>query len=64
MTHDLWAALNEKILDHLAGISLADMVASQTTKQKITIKPRINNINPQLQATESVVAYTYEQRLF
>jgi Rrf2 family iron-sulfur cluster assembly transcriptional regulator len=33
MTHDLWAALNDKILDHLAGISLADMVASQTSKQ-------------------------------
>lgn len=40
MTHDLWATLNSKILDYLAGISLADMVASQTSGQKISITPR------------------------
>ena len=40
MTHDLWATLNSKILDSLAGISLADMVASQTKDQAVTIKPR------------------------
>ena len=40
MTHDLWATLNSKILDYLAGISLADMVASQTSAQKISITPR------------------------
>jgi Rrf2 family iron-sulfur cluster assembly transcriptional regulator len=46
MTHDLWATLNNKILDYLAGISLADMVASQTTGQKVTITPRpCNNAN-------------------
>lgn len=42
MTHDLWATLNSKILDYLAGISLADMVAAQKNKQVITMKPRLN----------------------
>lgn len=40
MTHDLWATLNRKILDYLDGISLADMVASQTSGQKVSIAPR------------------------
>jgi Rrf2 family iron-sulfur cluster assembly transcriptional regulator len=43
MTHDLWATLNGKILDYLAGISLADMVASQTSGQKVMITPRACN---------------------
>jgi Rrf2 family iron-sulfur cluster assembly transcriptional regulator len=43
MTHDLWATLNSKILDYLAGISLADMVASQTSGQKVMITPRTCN---------------------
>ena len=29
MTHDLWASLNDKILDYLSGVTLADMVESQ-----------------------------------
>lgn len=40
MTHDLWSALNTKILEYLAGVSLADMVASQKEGKKITITPR------------------------
>lgn len=40
MTHDLWTALNTKILEYLAGVSLADMVASQHHGQKISITPR------------------------
>ncbi len=40
MTHDLWATLNSKILDYLAGVSLADMVASQNSGQKVLITPR------------------------
>lgn len=32
MTHDLWASLNKKILDHLEGVSLADMVSSQQNR--------------------------------
>lgn len=33
MTHDLWASLNKKILDHLSGVSLANMVAEQQEKE-------------------------------
>lgn len=40
MTHDLWASLNNKILDYLSGVNLADMVTSQTSGQKISITPR------------------------
>jgi len=40
MTHDLWTALNSKILEYLAGVTLADMVASQKNGQKISITPR------------------------
>lgn len=29
MTHDLWASLNDKILNYLSGVSLADMVKTQ-----------------------------------
>ena len=29
MTHDLWASLNNKILDYLTGVTLAELVASQ-----------------------------------
>ncbi len=42
MTHDLWSALNTKILEYLSGVSLADMVASQKEGKKITITPRSN----------------------
>ncbi len=40
MTHDLWASLNSKILDYLAGIKLADMVASQHNKQQVVMTPK------------------------
>ena len=43
MTHDLWMTLNNKILDYLAGVSLADMVETQMTGQKVTILPRNGN---------------------
>ncbi len=45
MTHDLWATLNSKILDYLAGISLADMVAAQKNKQVVTMVPRSHSEN-------------------
>lgn len=39
MTHDLWTALNGKILEYLSGISLADMVEmQQQNKDKETGK--------------------------
>lgn len=40
MTHDLWTSLNTKILEYLAGVTLADMVASQQNGQKVLITPR------------------------
>lgn len=40
MTHDLWSALNTKILEYLDGVTLADMVASQKNGQKVLITPR------------------------
>jgi Rrf2 family iron-sulfur cluster assembly transcriptional regulator len=40
MTHDLWATLNNKILDYLAGVSLADMVIAQNSGAKISIMHR------------------------
>ena len=33
MTHDLWTALNGKILEYLSGVSLAELVANQWNKQ-------------------------------
>lgn len=33
MTHDLWASLNNKILDYLADVSLADLVENQRKKE-------------------------------
>lgn len=40
LTHDLWVALNGKILDYLAGVSLADMLESQKSGQRINLSPR------------------------
>jgi Rrf2 family iron-sulfur cluster assembly transcriptional regulator len=58
MTHDLWASLNDKILDYLAGVSLADMVASQNSGQKVLITPRTcgSASNNNHHATEAVAA--------
>lgn len=43
MTHDLWTALNVKILEYLSGVTIADMVASQKNGQKIVITPRAHH---------------------
>lgn len=46
MTHDLWATLNNKILDYLSGVTLAELVASQQQNEadlqssKIYFSPR------------------------
>lgn len=40
LTHDLWATLNDKILDYLAGVSIADMLASRNEGKKIVMMPR------------------------
>lgn len=57
MTHDLWATLNNKILDYLDGISLADMVASQKAGQKVSITPRkCNSTAKEIAAKEAAAA--------
>jgi Rrf2 family iron-sulfur cluster assembly transcriptional regulator len=40
MTHDLWASLNDKILEHLSGVSLANLVASQNNDKKVVFANR------------------------
>lgn len=58
MTHDLWMTLNNKILDYLAGVSLADMVESQLAGQKVTILPRTSShcANEKVSKIEAAVA--------
>lgn len=53
MTHDLWASLNKKILDHLSGVSLASMVATQQEKEsgKVTFEARSTIQNANEEAT-------------
>jgi Rrf2 family iron-sulfur cluster assembly transcriptional regulator len=40
MTHDLWSSLNDKILDYLSGVSLADLVASQSDGKQVIFASR------------------------
>lgn len=51
MTHDLWTALNHKILEYLSGISLADLVASQTGGKSIAIAHRPCPMQPVAETT-------------
>jgi Rrf2 family transcriptional regulator, iron-sulfur cluster assembly transcription factor len=37
MTHDLWEALNTKILDYLSDVSLADMVSARLNKESAAV---------------------------
>lgn len=52
MTHELWASLNKKILDHLSGVSLADMVASQQDKEQdkvvFTARTALESVNEEV----------------
>jgi Rrf2 family transcriptional regulator, iron-sulfur cluster assembly transcription factor len=43
MTHDLWSSLNDKILEYLSGVSLANLVASQNNGKKIAFAARPDN---------------------
>ncbi len=54
MTHDLWTALNTKILEYLSGVTIADMVSSQRSGQKITITPRGHHLDGQNSKTAAV----------
>jgi Rrf2 family iron-sulfur cluster assembly transcriptional regulator len=44
MTHDLWSSLNDRILDYLSGVSLADLVASQGDGKKIVFSNRTDSL--------------------
>jgi Rrf2 family transcriptional regulator, iron-sulfur cluster assembly transcription factor len=41
MTHDLWSSLNDKILDYLSGVSLADLVKSQSDGKEVVFTSRM-----------------------
>ncbi|PKO43151.1 MAG: Fe-S cluster assembly transcriptional regulator IscR [Betaproteobacteria bacterium HGW-Betaproteobacteria-22] len=55
MTHDLWSALNTKILEYLASVTLEDMVLSQENGQKIVITPR-NGLDKPISARTEIAA--------
>ena len=44
MTHDLWSSLNDRILDYLSGVSLADLVASQGDGKKVVFSNRTDSL--------------------
>ncbi len=58
MTHDLWESLNETVINHLAGVTLADLVEQQRNKSNpgaarvVTLRGRQVKRNQQ---TESAV---------
>lgn len=45
MTHELWAELNNKILAHLSGVSLADLVSTQLAKKTMQANNGTKNIS-------------------
>jgi len=53
MTHDLWSSLNDKILEYLSGVSLANLVASQSEDRKILFASRLGTQKPGTQKTDS-----------
>ena len=53
MTHDLWSSLNDKILEHLSGVSLANLVASQSDDKKVVFANRLGSQETSLQKSNS-----------
>jgi Rrf2 family iron-sulfur cluster assembly transcriptional regulator len=47
MTHNLWASLNDRILDYLSAVSLADLVKSQGDGQKVVFADRMESTDTQ-----------------
>ncbi len=43
MTHDLWSSLNDKILEYLSSVSLADLVATQSDGKKVVFAHRLES---------------------
>ncbi|HLD09003.1 MAG TPA: Fe-S cluster assembly transcriptional regulator IscR [Methylophilaceae bacterium] len=63
MTHDLWSSLNDRILDYLSGVSLADLVASQGDGKKVVFSNRTDSLktdsqksSPQAQPQKQLAA--------
>jgi Rrf2 family transcriptional regulator, iron-sulfur cluster assembly transcription factor len=56
MTHDLWASLNDKILDYLSGVTLAELVENQRqndaglTPAKVHFSPRKSTVCEEVSA--------------
>ncbi|HWU83175.1 MAG TPA: Fe-S cluster assembly transcriptional regulator IscR [Methylophilaceae bacterium] len=48
MTHDLWASLNSKILEYLSGVSLSDLVASQSEGTQLVMESRPCTMQPKI----------------
>ncbi len=51
MTHDLWSSLNDKILEYLSGVSLADLVATQSDGKKVVFAHRLESSKTSPQKT-------------
>ena len=60
MTHDLWASLNNKILDYLSGITLADMVHNKRQSDVGNSAGKINEISFTPRRACATVAATEE----
>ena len=54
MTHDLWASLNDKILDYLSGVTLADLVNNQRHKDT-GLKPAKVHFSPRKSDSKTTV---------
>lgn len=55
MTHDLWTSLNHKILEHLSGVSLTDIIVSQQKKQKQGVRFATASVQKNHVNTEALV---------
>lgn len=55
MTHFLWSGLNDVILEHLSGVSVADLVASQAENKKIVFSSQPANLENKVQTTRQPV---------
>lgn len=55
MTHDLWASLNDKILDYLSGVTLAELVENKRQNDAGNVS-QINFAPRKVCHTEAVVA--------
>jgi Rrf2 family iron-sulfur cluster assembly transcriptional regulator len=55
MTHELWTALNHKILDYLEGVSLAQLVTSQQSGNSVVNIDSARKKQPQAAAAHGLL---------